>query len=275
MTTQELATRNGTTAMEFTPKQIELIKETVAKGATDLELEMFLARCQKTGLDPLANQIHFIKRKDKATIQTGIDGFRLVADRTGLYAGNDEPSYEDGQTKLQSGKAVPDIARVTVWKIVGGQRCPFTSSARWSEYFPGDNGQGFMWMKMPYLMLGKCAEALALRKAFPQELSGMYEHAEMDQAEPQWTPIQNNAPALKSSVDAAQTLPDAPALVYAGDKLLERWSELRNIAVGLGIQVESISLPIIKAALIEKAKSLKAEIEAKEAEIREKELQEN
>jgi len=65
---------------------------------------------------------------------------------------------------------------------VHDQRCGFTATARWSEYKPDSD---FMWRRMPHTMLGKCAEALALRKGFPQELSGLYEAAEMDQAERQ------------------------------------------------------------------------------------------
>jgi phage recombination protein Bet len=155
----------------------DLIKRTVAKGATNDELEIFLHQCRKTGLDPLAKQIYFQKRKtkngDQMTIITGIDGYRLVADRTKQYAGNDDPVFDDDEK--------PTKATVTVYKLIDGVRCAFTASARWSQYYPGDY-LGFMWNKMPHLMLGKCAEALALRKAFPAELSGVYTAEEMHQA---------------------------------------------------------------------------------------------
>jgi phage recombination protein Bet len=162
--------------------KVDLIKRTVAVGATDDELALFLHQAKKTGLDPLAKQIYFIKRKnwktgeDKGTIQTGIDGYRLVAERTGHYAGNDDPIFE-----MAEGAKNPQKATVTVWKLLSGVRCPFTASARWSEYFPGEK-LGFMWLSKPHIMLGKCAEALALRKAFPAELSGVYTFDEMDQA---------------------------------------------------------------------------------------------
>lgn len=161
----------------FTQDQVGLIKRQIAKDATDDELKLFLYQASKTGLDPLAKQIYFQKRNSKngpvVTILTGIDGYRAVAERTGLYAGNDDPVFDDEER--------PRRATVTVWKLVGGVRCPFTATARWDQYYPGDT-QGFMWKKMPHLMLGKCAEALALRKAFPNQLSGLYTKDEMEQA---------------------------------------------------------------------------------------------
>jgi phage recombination protein Bet len=158
--------------------KLDLIKRNIAKGATQDEFDIFIHQCRKTGLDPLAKQIYFQRRKNKdgsftMTIITGIDGYRLIADRTGKYAGNDDPIFDDEEN--------PTKATVTVYKMVDGQKCPFTASARWSQYFPGEY-LGFMWKKMPHLMLGKCAEALALRKAFPAELSGVYTEEEMHQA---------------------------------------------------------------------------------------------
>jgi phage recombination protein Bet len=164
---------------EFTAEQVDLIKRLYGGGATNDEFAVFLHQCKRTGLDPMARQIYLVKRWDSKnqrnnmTVQVGIDGFRLVADRTGAYAGNDDPVYDD--------ESKPQKATVAVYKIVGGMRCPFTATARWSQYYPGDK-QGFMWNKMPHLMLGKCAEALALRKAFPAELSGLYTDDEMAQA---------------------------------------------------------------------------------------------
>jgi hypothetical protein len=78
-------------------------------------------------------------------------------------------------------KSAEFTASVTVWKIVSGQRCAFTATARWIEYVP-PQGSDWMWQKMPHLMLAKCAEALALRKAFPRQLSGIYTKDEMAQA---------------------------------------------------------------------------------------------
>ncbi len=176
--------------MEFNESQVALIKTTVAKGTTNDQLALFLYTCKKTGLDPLAKQIHCVVRQTKngpvMSIQTAIDGYRLIADRSGKYAGNDDPIYDNEQS--------PKKATVTVYKLVSGIRCAFTATARWEQYFPGDL-QGFMWKKMPHLMLGKCAEALALRKAFPAELSGVYTHEEMQQAD-----VTVEKPIIKPSI---------------------------------------------------------------------------
>lgn len=174
MSVNAIATTTANDISGYSDDQIALIKSTIAVGATDNELKLFLAVCKNHKLDPFTRQIYFIKRSGKGTIQTSIDGFRALAGRTGEYAGNDDPVFDD--------EGSPKKATVTVWRMVNGVRCPFTATARWSQYYPGD-AQGFMWKKMPHLMLGKVAEALALRKAFPEALSGLYSDEEMEQAE--------------------------------------------------------------------------------------------
>lgn len=168
-------------AAPLSSDQVELLKRTICRGATDDEMKLFMHVCQRTGLDPFARQIYAVKRNDNASgtsnmvIQTSIDGFRLAASRSGEYAGSDDPIIDD--------ETQPRKATVTVYKMVQGQRCAFTATARWKEYYPGDDKKGFMWRKMPCVMLSKVAEALALRKAFPADLSGVYAKEEMDQAE--------------------------------------------------------------------------------------------
>ena len=177
MTVVALRNQNTPLNQTFNDDQVKLIKSTIAKGATDDELQLFLYQAQKTGLDPLARQIHFVKRAGQMTIQTAIDGFRAIAARTGQHAGT-----SDGIFEVQKGIDRPSKATVVVKKIVQGIVSEFSATARWDEYFPGEK-QGFMWKKMPYTMLEKCAEAKALRKAFPEDLSGMYTNDEMQQAD--------------------------------------------------------------------------------------------
>lgn len=172
--------------ISFDEPTVELIKNTIAVGATNQELNLFLYQAKRTGLDPLARQLYFIKRKvkdsngnwiDKATIQTSIDGFRVIAERSKDYAGQDEPKFEQAPNS-----PFPTKCTVTVYRFRGQTRYPAgVGVAYWNEYAPAA-GQDFMWNKMPHTMLSKVAEALALRKAFPQDLSGLYTTDEMDQA---------------------------------------------------------------------------------------------
>ncbi len=181
----------------LSPSDIQVLRQSKFKNFTDSEVSYACAVSKHLQLNPLLNQIHFVKRntKDGATIttQVGIDGFRLAALRAGGYAGSDDAIFE-GTDKL------PTKATVTVYRMVSGVRCAFTASARWAEYaVTGAAGQ--MWAKMPFNQLAKCAEALALRKAFPQELAGLRTDEEMLQAD-QVTP--SKASALNSRADTIE-----------------------------------------------------------------------
>jgi phage recombination protein Bet len=176
---------------DYSREKVELIKRTIAVGATDDELQLFLYAAKKTGLDPLTRQIYAVKRwnqqagREVMTVQTGIDGYRLIADRTGKLAGISDPAFDTED------EAFPRKATVTVKKLLdNGTIADFTATARWGEYVQtgkdkktGEPYVTGMWKKMPFLMLGKCSEALALRKAFPADLSGVYTAEEMAQAD--------------------------------------------------------------------------------------------
>lgn len=141
------------------------------KDAPKVDQDRLLHLASTTGLDPVQRHLYLISRKGKWQIQTGIDGFRAVAGANGLAGIDDAVFTEDDKGK-------PKSATVTVYKWgPNGTKAAYTATARWSEY----NAGGPMWSRMPQTMLGKCAEALALRKAFSQ-LSGMYTADEMDQA---------------------------------------------------------------------------------------------
>lgn len=173
---------NELVKIDFNADQIALVKSQICPKATDDELKLFIYQAKRTGLDPLARQIYAIHRKqngvDKMTIQTSIDGFRVIAERSGDYAGQDEPEFETIDNKIVK-------ATVRVYRFRGDSRyCAAVGVAYWDEYCPLYNGQpSGLWQKMPHTMLAKVAEALALRKAYPQDLSGIYTSEEMNQAD--------------------------------------------------------------------------------------------
>lgn len=179
---------------EYTASELATIKQTVAKGATDVELAFFLSFSKAAGLNPYLKEIYFIKRNDPesggkvATIQTGIDGFRKKAHATSSFAGMDEPEWGEIKTIQVSGNysiEAPEWCRFTVYRIVKGQRVKFSAVARWSEYAPNLQWKtAFMWKKRPFGQLEKCAEALVLRRAFAEAVGGLYVDDELDQAGP-------------------------------------------------------------------------------------------
>jgi len=164
------------TRLVVTDDQLSLIKRTIAVGATDDELQLHIYNCQRRNCHPLDGLIHFTKRGGRYVPVVGIDYLRSRAAITREYAGNDDAVFSGVTGSDKS------AATVTVYRLVEGTRCAFTATARWTEYYP--SGYTAMWDKMPHTMLGKCAEALALRKGFPEETSGLYLSEEMDQAGP-------------------------------------------------------------------------------------------
>jgi len=188
--TNALATTEGTALVNYTTGQVDLIKRTICQGSTDDEFELFMYQCKKTGLDPLARQIFAIKRwnstakREVMAIQTSIDGFRLIAERSGKYSGQLGPFWcgEDGVWRdVWVHSAPPAAAKIGVMRPDFSEPC--WGVARFDAY-AGKTRDGkltHMWAKMSDVMIAKCAESLALRKAFPLELSGLYTSDEMPQ----------------------------------------------------------------------------------------------
>lgn len=171
----------------FTPEQVQVIRDTIAVGASPAELQMFIAVCGRTGFDPFTKQIHYVKRWDAkagrevGAIQVGIDGYRLIAERSGKYAGQDPPEWcgPDGVWKeLWLHDEPPAMARVKVYRKDFER--PVIGMARWSAYVQTTKDKqtcekrpNSMWQQRGPEQLAKCAEAQAHRMAFPHELADL------------------------------------------------------------------------------------------------------
>lgn len=165
----------------FDREHLELIKKNYAKGATDEEFKIFIHQCKKSGLDPVAKQIYFIKFGDKLSIFSSIDGRRLTAHRTKQYLG-EETHFEYRGNDPAPKNLVAAVVKVR--KKVGSDVAVFTGYARLDEYMPKGRNPG-QWAEKPHTMLAKVAESIALRKAFPAELSGIYEEEEFTEEKPE------------------------------------------------------------------------------------------
>jgi phage recombination protein Bet len=241
----------------FSTEQVDLIKRTICKGSTDDELAMFIQQCQRTGLDPMTRQIHAVKRWDAKqkrevmSIQVGIDGLRLIAERTGDYEGQTAPQWcgDDGTWRdVWLSAEPPAAARIGVYRR--GFREPLVRVARYSSYvqMAGEYRDGqrigerpnSMWSKLPDVMLSKCAESLALRAAFPQEMSGLHTVEEMGQAvevplepspvRPEALPAGRQEPTGPDSAESFELRADAIAALNKAQSLGERDLIVKQIA---------------------------------------------
>jgi len=226
-----------TTALTlWTPEQTQLISTTIAPGCSNDELRLFAYACQRTGLDPFSKQIYAIKRGGKMTIQAGIDGLRAIAERTGQLDGSE--TYWCGDDGVWAdvwlGSKPPAAAKTIIHRK--GSQHPFVGVARFADY---NAGQG-LWSKMGAAMIAKCCVALALRKAFPADMSGVYSTDEMQQAEVEpVTVTAAPAPALpagdaklfqagKAAIAKADTLDKLQDVVSRMDKRKPDLSDEQN-----------------------------------------------
>lgn len=188
----ELATREKTeTGLAFNDSTQQLMRQQFCDGANDQEFDYFLRVCQRQKLDPFKGEIHYVPRnvKDrqtdqwvtKWTIQVGIAGQRSIASRTGEYMGGPPPLFYDGERWTEvwlDRHSAPIACKVGVMRRGFSEPC--YAVCHWDEMVQTDrNGNATpMWRDKGLTMLAKCTEAAALRRAFPDELSGMYDPAE-------------------------------------------------------------------------------------------------
>lgn len=167
----------------FSPQTMEAVKRTIFSGATNEQLLLFVHKCVTAGVHPLDGLIHPMVIDGKVVFVSSIDYFRSAAEDTGEYDGQDPPEFSgECEIPVPNGTiTVPEQATVNVYRK--GFSRPFVGIAIWSEFFPSMEKKQFMWKKMPKVMLAKCAEGQAFRRAFPKKLNKFYAEEEMHQAE--------------------------------------------------------------------------------------------
>lgn len=170
---------NGTLSNE----QVQTLKTAgILPAQTPLDQVLVFAHiCKNRGLDPFSKEIYLLEYNGKYSPIVGINGFRKIADRTGTYAGQDnaqfdlQPSGTYRTIAQYKAGEMPTTCTITVYKIVGGFRCPFTATVRFSEFNTGKQ----KWASMPFQMIAKVAESHALRKGFADALGGLNDEAEI------------------------------------------------------------------------------------------------
>jgi phage recombination protein Bet len=199
----------------FNPEQLKVLQEQLAPKCSPSELQYFIEVCKITGLSPFTREIYAISREawnpetqrkePKMSIQVSIDGLRKRAANSGYYDGSTTFwCGEDGKwLEVWLKSTPPSAAKTVVYRKGCGQ--PFTAVARFDAYKQDFKGKlSGLWEKMPDIMIGKCSEALALRKAFPEQTAGLYASEEMDQASnvsPQTQPVSTPQPEIATGWD--------------------------------------------------------------------------
>ena len=175
----EMIRHGDAVALEFTAEQRQMIRDTFANGCSDAEFAVLMEIARVRRLNPMLRQVYFVQRWDKAksrmvwATQVSIDGLRAIAERTGLYEGQDEPEFTD------DANGRPRVCKVRVHRK--GWSRPACGVAYFSECVQTtkDGTPTQFWQKMPHTMLAKVAEAFAIRKAFPEDTANLYTNEEM------------------------------------------------------------------------------------------------
>lgn len=202
---------NALTRYDMTPKQISLVKNTVAKDCNNEEFDLFCEVARAKGLDPFLGQIiPMVFNKDKAdkrkmTIIISRDGQRVIAQRCGDYRPASKPAiYETDKAMMSPINPQGIISATTfLWKQdpKSGEWYEVAGQAFWEEFAPVSDewvydqeagkrkpsGKKTLdssgnWCRMPRLMIAKCAEMQALRAGWPEQFTGLYDEAELDRA---------------------------------------------------------------------------------------------
>jgi phage recombination protein Bet len=216
----DLARRLG-----LSDSQLEVYRRTAGLAdAPDDVLELYLAQCRALGVDPLSRMIYVIPRRVNIppddrhpqwrselrwTFQASIDLFRSIAEESGDYAGQLGPQWSnDGVTwaDVWLGKEPPAVCKIGILRKSFSE--PLWVTGTYEYYVPrdakGNPAPTNFWKgEKGAHQLAKCVEELALRKAFPRKLRGIYGDDEMRQA-PRPAALPKQTGAIKDEIADAQ-----------------------------------------------------------------------
>jgi phage recombination protein Bet len=228
-------------------RMIDVMRASLYPGAKPDSIRMVMGYCAARNLDPLRKPVHIVPMwvkepgSDKGAMQDvvmpGIALYRIEAARTGEYAGKSEPIFGPMMTQKLSGVEVsfPAWCKVTVYRMVNGQRCEFTALEYWLENYAtakrDTDAPNAMWKKRAFGQLAKCAEAQALRMAFPEATGGEPTAEEMEGKVLEPRAVENLAtapPAPPAEVPLLLIGPDAKEYAFNGVK---KWLEAAGRAI--------------------------------------------
>lgn len=239
------------------PELLDVLQSSLYPGASHQSIKMVLGYCKAAGLDPMRKPVHIVPMWDskagqmRDVVMPGIGLYRTDAARTGEYAGITEPEFGPDKTEVIGGVEItfPQWCRVTVSRrMPSGDIVKFTASEFWKENYAVKGGKeksiapNAMWQKRPYGQIAKCAEAQALRKAFPEVGS-------------QPTADEMEGKTLDMGPAEIVSAPPAPQIYNQADfeKNLPAWE--KQIAAGRLTAVEVIQRVETKAPLTEEQKA--------------------
>ncbi|MCB0541874.1 MAG: phage recombination protein Bet [Saprospiraceae bacterium] len=164
------------TAATLTDADVKTLEQAgiIPAGTPKAQIAVFAKTCAERGLSAFNKEIYLVGYGGKYSVIVGINGFRKIAAETGQHAGTDDVVYDlqpDGAYKTAASLAgqMPKTATCTVYRMIGGTRCPYSATVVFKEFSTGKN----KWAEMPFQMIAKVAEAFALRKGFSDRLTGL------------------------------------------------------------------------------------------------------
>lgn len=239
---------------------LSALKSSLYTGAKDDSIQMVVEYCKACKLDPMQKPVHIVPMWDKNTksmkdtIMPGIGLYRIQAARSNKYAGVREPEYGDTVNTKLGGVSIsyPEWCKVTVKKLVENNIVEFTAKEYWLENYAtarkDSTAPNAMWLKRPFGQLAKCAEAQALRKAFPEIITQQPTAEEMEGksfAENTKTVVENNTSqnALERYIEDEKTEYD----VTQDKVILNKYFALQELIELHNIPQETVDLWLQKA----------------------------